>query len=240
MITPRELGKTGVRLNPLGLGCMSMCDGIYGAADDVESRKVLHCALDLGEACEKSLKRLGIDTIDLYYLHRVDPNTPIEETVTAMAELVKEGKVRYLGLSECSAETLRRAYKIHPIAALQVEYSPWFIDIETNDVLDTCRELGITIVAYFEKNLVLVKKIEELAAKKGVLPSESTLAWVLAQGPNFFVVPGTERVKYLQQSINSGNIELTTEEEMAMRQAIAHADLQGDHYPKNIMKTLNH
>ncbi|MDQ6787746.1 MAG: aldo/keto reductase [Acidobacteriota bacterium] len=100
------------------------------------------------QAVEGSLKRLGIETIDLYYQHRVDPNTPIEETVGAMAELVKQGKVKYLGLSEASAETIRRAYKVHPIAALQSEYSLWTRDVEDNDVLATCRELGIGFVPY--------------------------------------------------------------------------------------------
>ncbi|KAJ3102233.1 hypothetical protein HK100_004399 [Physocladia obscura] len=99
------------------------------------------------KACNASLKRLGVDTIDLYYQHRVDPDTPIEETVTAMAELVNEGKVRYIGLSEASAETIRRAHKVHPIAAVQVEYSPWSTDIENNGVLSTCNELGIVVVA---------------------------------------------------------------------------------------------
>jgi len=100
------------------------------------------------ESCAKSLKRLGLDYIDLYYQHRVDPKTPIEETVHAMAELVKEGKVKYLGLSECSAETLRKAHKIHPITACQVEYSLFTTDIEENGILSTCKELGITLVAY--------------------------------------------------------------------------------------------
>ncbi|KAI8321364.1 aldo-keto reductase [Martensiomyces pterosporus] len=100
------------------------------------------------KAADASLRRLGVDKIDLYYQHRVDPNVPIEETVGAMAELVKEGKVRYLGLSECSAETLRRAYKVHPIAAVQYEYNAWSLDLETNGLLDACRELGVTLVAY--------------------------------------------------------------------------------------------
>ncbi|PKC01237.1 Aldo/keto reductase, partial [Rhizophagus irregularis] len=100
------------------------------------------------QACENSLRRLGVNYIDLYYQHRVDPNTPIEDTVGALAELVKEGKIKYIGLSECSAESLRRAYKVHPIAAVQMEYSPWTLDIETNGVLEACRELGVTIVAY--------------------------------------------------------------------------------------------
>jgi aryl-alcohol dehydrogenase-like predicted oxidoreductase len=100
------------------------------------------------QAVEGSLKRLGIETIDLYYQHRVDPETPIEETVGAMAKLVKEGKVKYLGLSEASAETIRRAAKVHPITALQSEYSLWTRDVEDNDVLATCRELGIGFVPY--------------------------------------------------------------------------------------------
>ena len=100
------------------------------------------------QSCEGSLRRLGVETIDLYYQHRVDPNTPIEETVGAMAELVREGKVQYLGLSEASPETLRRAMKVHPITALQTEYSLWTRDPEENDVLATCRELGIGFVAY--------------------------------------------------------------------------------------------
>ncbi|KAJ2105631.1 hypothetical protein IW146_008142 [Coemansia sp. RSA 922] len=100
------------------------------------------------KAVEGSLRRLGVESIDVYYQHRVDPQVPIEETVKAMAELVKEGKVRYLGLSECSAATLRRAYAVHPIAAVQSEYNTWTLDIENNGVLDTCRELGVTLVAY--------------------------------------------------------------------------------------------
>ncbi|TPX70462.1 hypothetical protein SpCBS45565_g01795 [Spizellomyces sp. 'palustris'] len=100
------------------------------------------------QACEKSLQRLGVETIDLYYQHRVDPKTPIEETIKTLAELVKEGKIRYIGLSECSAETLRRAHAVHPISAVQIEYSPWTLDIETNGLLATARELGVSIVAY--------------------------------------------------------------------------------------------
>ncbi|KAJ1796848.1 hypothetical protein LPJ59_003499 [Coemansia sp. RSA 2399] len=100
------------------------------------------------KSAEESLERLGIDYIDLYYIHRIDPATLLEDTVAAMAELVKEGKVRYLGLSECTAEQIRRAHKVHPIAAVQIEYSAWTTHVETDGVLDTCRELGITVVAY--------------------------------------------------------------------------------------------
>jgi len=100
------------------------------------------------ESCDISLKELGLDYIDLYYQHRVDKNTPIEDTVKAMVELVKEGKIKYLGLSECSAATLRRAHAVHPISAVQIEYSLWCLDPETNGVLAACRELGVTFVAY--------------------------------------------------------------------------------------------
>src|SRR5258708_26764716 len=200
----RQLGKNGIQVSALGLGCMGMSYA-YGPADENESLQVLHRYLELGgnffdtaevygpykneellgrflrdvppesvvvptkfgfrigssgiqgvdsspenvrRACEASLGRLGIETIDLFYQHRVDPNIPIEDTVGAMAELVSAGKVRTLGLSEAGPETLRRAAKVHPIAALQSEYSLWTRDVETNGVLDTCRELGITLVPY--------------------------------------------------------------------------------------------
>ncbi|MBA2620259.1 MAG: aldo/keto reductase, partial [Acidobacteria bacterium] len=120
------------------------------------------------QAVEASLKRLGIETIDLYYQHRVDPETPIEETVGAMAELVKEGKVKYLGLSEAGAETLRRAQKVHPITALQSEYSLWTRDVEDNNVLATCRELGIGFVPYSPLGRGFlsgeIRRFEDLAA----------------------------------------------------------------------------
>ncbi|KAG0183712.1 hypothetical protein DFQ28_001167 [Apophysomyces sp. BC1034] len=222
---------------------------------------------------EKSIKNLGVSYVDLYYQHRVDKDTPIEETVKAMAELVKEGRVRYLGLSECSAETLRRAYKVHPIAAVQMEYSPWTLDIEKNGLLAAARELGVTIVCYsplgrgmltgaiksiddleegdsrrlnpryspenFPKNLEVVHKIEKLAAKKGVTPSQFVLAWVLAQGPEFIVIPGTKKIKYLEQNFSAGDIKLTPEEISEMRKVVDEANIQGERYHPGHMADID-
>src|ERR1700681_737569 len=185
-------------------------------------------------SCDASLKRLGIDRIDLYYQHRVDKKVPIEDTVGAMAELVKAGKVRYLGLSEASPKTIRRAHKVHPISALQTEYSLWSRDPE-DEILATVRELGIGFVPYsplgrgfltgqfkrfedlaaddyrrssprfqgenFQRNLDLVKKVEEIAREKRCQLSQLALAWVLAQSNDIVPIPGTKRRKYLEENV---------------------------------------
>ncbi|GHA59434.1 oxidoreductase [Pontibacter akesuensis] len=224
------------------------------------------------KACEASLRRLGVDHIDLYYQHRVDKNTPIEETVGAMAELVKEGKVLYLGLSEASAETIRKAQKVHPISALQTEYSLWSRDVE-DEILPTCRELGIGFVPYsplgrgfltgqfrkfedlaeddyrrhsprfqgenFQKNLDLVKKIEELAAQKGCQPSQLALAWLLAQGEDIVPIPGTKRRKYLEENVRALDVTLTQEELQQINDIAPKGVAAGDRYQEEQMKAVN-
>jgi aryl-alcohol dehydrogenase-like predicted oxidoreductase len=203
------------------------------------------------KAVERSLKHLNTDFIDLYYMHRLDKNTPIEETVEAMADLVKEGKVGYIGLSEVSSATVRKAHDIHPITAVQSEYSLFERGVEERGVLQTLNELGIGFVAYsplgrgflsgqirsiddlpendfrraiprfqephFYKNIELVKAIELLAAQKGVTSSQLALAWIMSKG--ILPIPGTKRRKYVEQNIESANIQLS-ENELAQLESI--------------------
>jgi aryl-alcohol dehydrogenase-like predicted oxidoreductase len=224
------------------------------------------------QSCEGSLRRLGVDTIDLYYQHRVDPDTPIEETVAAMAQLVKEGKVRYLGLSEASPQTLRRAAKVHPITALQTEYSLWTRDPE-DEVLPTCRELGIGFVAYsplgrgfltgqfktfddlaaddyrrnsprfqgenFQKNLDLVRRVEEIAKEKGCKPSQLALAWVLAQGEDIVPIPGTKRRKYLEENVGALDVQLTAADLRRIEEVFPRDATAGARYPEHMMQLVN-
>jgi aryl-alcohol dehydrogenase-like predicted oxidoreductase len=329
-MTEHELGKSGLKVSAIGLGCMGMSE-FYDPRqmNDKESVRVIHRYLDAGgnfldtadvygmgrnevlvgkairdrrdkvvlatkfanvrgtkgeflgvrgdpqyvrECCDASLKRLGVEVIDLYYQHRVDPKTPIEETVGAMAELVRTGKVRYLGLSEASPATIRRAAKVHLIAALQTEYSLWSRAPET-EILPTVRELGIGFVAYsplgrgfltgqfktfddlpaddyrrnaprfqgenFQKNLDLVKKIEQLAAAKGCTPSQLALAWVLSQGEDIVPIPGTKRVAYLDDNLGAVNVRLTAAE-MAQIDAILPAGAaSGERYNAQAMQMID-
>src|SRR6266481_4186477 len=321
----RQLGKNGIQVSALGLGCMGMSYA-YGPADENESLQVLHRYLELGgnfldtaevygpykneellgrflrdvprdsvvvatkfgfkidenqirtadsspanvrRACDASLDRLGIEVIDLFYQHRVDPKVPIEETVGAMSELISAGKVRALGLSEASPKTLRRAAKVHPIAALQSEYSLWSRDVETNGVLAACRELGITFVPYsplgrgfltgaiqkledldasdwrrtnprfgekaLRANLKLVDTVKELAVKKGSTAARLALAWVLAQGHDLVPIPGTKRVRYLEENMGALKVKLTESDLKEINGRIAQIEVFGERYAPDMM-----
>jgi aryl-alcohol dehydrogenase-like predicted oxidoreductase len=223
-------------------------------------------------ACDASLKRLDVDVIDLYYLHRVDPATPIEETVGAISELVKQGKVKAIGLSEVSPATLRRAHKVYPISALQTEYSLWSRDPE-DELLAICKELGIAFVAYsplgrgfltgqikkfedlaaddfrrtsprfqgenFQKNLDIVKKLDTLAAKKGCTTSQLALAWVMAQGDHIFPIPGTKRIKYLEENVGALKVKFTNDELAEINAISPKGATAGTRYSEGGMKFVN-
>src|SRR5688500_9674153 len=223
-------------------------------------------------ACDASLRRLGVEVIDLYYQHRVDPSVPIEETVGAMAELVREGKVRFLGLSEAAPQTVRRAHAVHPITALQTEYSLWSRDPE-DEILPTCRELGIGFVAYsplgrgfltgrfktfedlpaddyrrsnprfqgenFQKNLDLVRRIDELARAKRCTPSQLALAWLLAQGPDIVPIPGTKQRRYLEENVGALDVALTTEELRQIEAIAPQGVAAGPRYAEAAMRAVN-
>ncbi|OJD33636.1 pyridoxine 4-dehydrogenase [Diplodia corticola] len=223
-------------------------------------------------ACQRSLERLGTDCIDLFYLHRVDGKTPIEHTVQAMAELKAEGKIRHIGLSEVSAATLRRAHAVHPIAAVQVEYSPVTLEIEANGLMAACRELGVAIVAYsplgkglvtgvyrstkdfgpgdrraiyprfsdenLPKNLVLADTIRGVAEAKGCTPGQLTLAWLWAQGDDIFPIPGTKKIKNLEENVGSVGVDITPAEVAKIRKLVDEAEVVGTRYPTALMGVL--
>ncbi len=323
----RVLGRQGLAVSAVGLGCMAMSE-FYGSADERESIATIHRALELGvtlldtadmygpftneelvgravrgrcdgvvlatkfgqirgpdgkrlvcgrpgyvgQACDASLRRLGVDRIDLYTLHRVDPAVPIEETVGAMGELVRAGKVRWLGLSEAAPATIRRAHAVHPISALQTEYSLWSRDPE-DELLPLLRSLAIGFVAYaplgrgflagrfrrledlapddyrrgsprfqgenFARNLLLVDRIRELAAARGVEAGQLALAWVMAQGRDVVPIPGTTTRAHLEQNVAAAGLELGPEE-LARLEAVAPRGVAaGERYPPRSMTLLD-
>ena len=319
------LGKQGLMVSQMGLGCM-MIAGHYGTADADESTRVIDAAVDGGvtlfdtadvyggaqnevfvgqalakvrdrvkiatkfgftrpggggkgpgggasgavgvdgspehvrEACEASLGRLGIETIDLYYLHRVDPKVPIEETVGAMGELVKAGKVRYIGLSEVAEPTLRRAHKVHPITAVQNEYSPW--SREPEKMFAALDELGVGLVAYsplgrgfftatinsyadladndnrkgyprfkaFEENRPVIDRFKALAAQRGCSPAQLALAFVMTKRPGTVPIPGTKHVKHLLDNLGAVDLALTPAEIAEIDEIVALAPVVGERY----------
>jgi aryl-alcohol dehydrogenase-like predicted oxidoreductase len=228
---------------------------------------------NIRKVCDESRKRLGIETIDLFYQHRVDPRVPIEEVAGVLAELVREGKVRAAGLSEAGPETIRRAHAVHPLAALQSEYSLWSRDPETSGVLETCRALGISFVPYsplgrgfltgaiqkpsdmarddwrhtnprfqgaaFEKNQGLAAHVKRLAAGKGCTPAQLALAWVLAQGDDVVPIPGTKRVKYLEDNLGAVRVTLTRDELRELDRLFPPGAAAGERYAEGAMKMLD-
>ena len=222
-------------------------------------------------ACEASLKRLKVAYIDLYYLHRVDPQVPIEDTVGAMAELVGAGKVRYIGLSEVAPGTLERAHGVHPITALQSEYSLWTRDPE-NGVLEACRRLGVGFVPFsplgrgfltgrirspddfapddyrrenprfqgdnFARNLALVEKVQSLARHKDCTSGQLALAWVLAQGEHVVPIPGTRRVKNLEENLGALEVRLSPEELASIDAVFPVSAAAGARYTEDMLRLV--
>ena len=244
--------KTGMMVSPTGYG------PVNGHPDYIRNA-IMH-----------SLQRLKTDYIDLYTLGRVDPNIPIEESVGALSELVDRGFVRYIGLSEASVASIRKAASVHQITALQIEYSLWTRDIEAL-VLPAIRELGIGLVAYsplsrgflsgafkepgdikdnrkhmprfqgenFYKNLELVERIRTLADQKACTPSQLAIAWVLAQGDDIITIPGTKRIKYLEENIASENVQLTEEDLQSIETIMPKGIVSGTRYPEMFMSALS-
>jgi aryl-alcohol dehydrogenase-like predicted oxidoreductase len=224
------------------------------------------------EACEGSLRRLNVAHIDLYYLHRADPRVPVEDTVGAMAQLVRAGKVRYLGLSEVAPQTLERAHRVHPITALQSEYSLWTRDPE-NGALEICERLGIGFVPYsplgrgfltgtlrtpedfapddwrrenprfrgenFQRNLALVEKVKQLANHKHCTPGQLALAWVLAQGEHIVPIPGTRRIRNLDENLGALEVKLSAAELEAIDEVFPVNVAAGERYAETMMRLLD-
>lgn len=313
----RPLGRSGLEVSAIGLGCMGMSE-YYGPRNDIESSAVLERALDLGidffdtadvygpwhneeligrvltgrreeivlatkfgidptvepgkknvknnpeyarTCCDASLRRLGVDHIDLYYLHRRDPEVPIEETVGVMAELVTAGKVGHLGLSEVNADTLRRASAVHPIAALQSEYSLFTRGIET-EIIPAAHGLGTTLVAYSplsrgllagsgisgydaedfrstlprfneengKHNEQLAANVASIAADLGCTLPQLALAWILSKHDDVVPIPGTKRLRYLEENVAAASIRLTDSQLAMIEQEVPADQVRGTRY----------
>lgn len=225
------------------------------------------------DVCEASLKRLGIETIDLLYQHRVDPAVPIEDVAGAVGDLIREGKVKYFGLSEASAETIRKAQAVQPVAAIQSEYSLWSRDPESNGVLDACEELGIGFVPYsplgrgfltgamsadtaFDKsdfranlprfspdaigaNMAFVELIKGVAAEKDVTPAQVAIAWLLAKKPWIVPIPGTTKLKRLEENLGAADVNLTAAELEALTRGADSIQVVGERYAPALQTSLN-
>ncbi|HVV68179.1 MAG TPA: aldo/keto reductase [Gammaproteobacteria bacterium] len=246
--------------------------GLVRDPDNAGYRGVNGSADYITACCEASLKRLNLEYIDLFYLHRIDPNTPIETSVTAMANLVKQGKIKHIGLSEAGAEIIRRAHRIHPITAIQSEYSLWTRGVE-QEVLKVCQELNIGFVPYspigrgfltgkiqssqnlaaddFRKNLPrfseenlntnlkMVAELTQLAQEKGCSTVQLALAWVLAQGDYIVPIPGTRRVKYLEENVGAVKVHLNAADLARIDEICSANQVAGDRYPTAIMDSFN-
>ncbi|MFZ3117389.1 MAG: aldo/keto reductase [Variovorax sp.] len=323
----RSIGRSGLTVGALGLGCMGMSE-FYGPTDEAQSLDTLAHALARGvtlfdtadaygfghneellgrflkgrrervtiatkfglvrrpgsyerrvdnspayirSACEASLKRLGVETIDLYYAHRLNLETPLEDSIGALGGLVKAGKIRAIGLSEVSPDTLRRAAAIHPIAAVQSEYSLWTRDPEQG-VLQACREVGAAFCAYSplgrgfltgqvandtldpqdfrrqnprfadgnaQQNQRIVDTVKALAAEKGCTPAQLALAWLLAQGDDVIPIPGTKRIRYLDDNLGALDVALCADDLTRIGVALPPGIAAGGRYTEEGMKGLN-
>ena len=323
----RSIGRSGLAVGALGLGCMGMSE-FYGPTDEAQSLETLAHALDRGvtlfdtadaygfghneellgrfvkgrrervtiatkfglvrkpgsyerrvdntpayirAACEASLQRLGVEAIDLYYAHRLNLETPLEDSIGTLGDLVKAGKIRAIGLSEVSPDTLRRAAAIHPIAAVQSEYSLWTRDPELG-VLQACREVGAAFCAYSplgrgfltgqvasdtlaandfrrqnprfadenaQQNQRIVDTVKALAAEKACTPAQLALAWLLAQGEDVIPIPGTKRIRYLDDNLGALDVALSADDLARIGSALPPGVAAGGRYTEEGMKGLN-